>query len=67
MSLGPVCRRSLGSPGHAPPRETIAQLDESLRATGLPVTKEVFELQYSSDADTEVTEAALVAEESPPK
>ena len=49
------------------PLLTIAQLDEFLRAAGLPVTKEVFQLQYSSDADTEVTEAALVAEESPPK
>ena len=46
---------------------TIQQLDESLRAAGLPVTKEVFQLQYSSGADAEVTEAELVAEESPPK
>ena len=49
------------------PLLTIEQLDESLRQAGLPVTRQVFALDYSSDADTEVTEAEVVAEESPPK
>src|SRR6478672_3910622 len=49
------------------PLLTIDQLDESLRLAGLPVTRQVFALDYSSDADTEVTEAEIVAEEAAKK
>jgi len=49
------------------PLLTIDQLDESLRQAGLPVTRQVFALDYFSDADTEVTEAEIVAEEAAKK
>jgi len=42
------------------PLLTIEQLDESLRQAGLPVTRQVFALDYSSDADIEADEVELL-------
>ena len=49
------------------PLLTIEQLDESLRQAGLPVTRQVFALDYSRMPTPRSTEAEVVAEESPPK
>ena len=48
------------------PPVTIAQLDASLAAAGLPVTREIFAIDFARGEDA--TEAELAAEaESPPK
>ena len=45
------------------PLLTIEDLDRSLIAAGLPPTRQVFQIQYRSEADEDATETELVAED----
>ena len=47
--------------------KTIADLDAELERQGLPLTREIFQVQYRSESDEDATEAELVGEESSPK
>ena len=46
---------------------SIADLDAELQRQGLPATKEIFALDYSSDVDFEVDSEVEVPVSSPPK
>jgi hypothetical protein len=48
---------------HEEPFMTIEQLDESLRQRGLPVSREIFQLNYDRGVDEDPAELEVVAED----